>query len=128
MAIAIVDRNEKVHVIRGIKRDRGLEVLTPGYLLAVRRDNGFNSDIDVIAPADGKVLAVKYPIMNDGNRLGGFVPVIQAVYTPFSEEIMTPEIIRKGIEVQDDLIDKAYKKLKDRSVYSAADRLQRVRA
>lgn len=121
MAIAIVDRNEKIHVIRGIKRDRaGIEVLTPGYVLNVRRDNGFNSDIDVITPTDGKVLAVKYPVMNDGNRLGGFVPVIQAVYTPFSEEIMTPEIIRKGIEVGDDLIDKAYRRLKDRNVYSAA--------
>jgi hypothetical protein len=120
MAIAIVDRNEKIHVIRGIKRDRDLEVLTPGYQLAVRLHNGFNSNIDVIAPADGKVLAVKYPVMNDRNRLGGFIPVIQVVYTPFSEEVMTPEIIRKGIKVQDRLIDKAYKKLKDRHVYSAA--------
>jgi hypothetical protein len=120
MAIAIVDGKEKIHVIRGIKRDRGLDVLTPGYQLAVRRDNGFNSDIDVISPSDGKVLAVKYPVMNDGDRFGGLVPVIQAVYTPFSIEIMTPETIKEGIEVQDDLIDKAYKKLKGRQVQSAA--------
>ena len=120
IAISIVDGKDRIHVIRGIKRDRGLDVLTPGYQLAVRRDNGFNSDIDVITPADGKVLAVKYPVMNDRNRFGDFLPVIQAVYTPFSPEIMTPEIIKEGIEVQDDLIDKAYKKLKGRHVYSAA--------
>lgn len=120
MAIAIVDGTDRIHVIRGIKRDRGLDVLTPGYQLAVRRDNGFNSDIDVITPADGKVLAVRYPVMNDRNRFGGLLPVIQAVYTPFSNEIMTPKIIKEGIEVQDKLIDKAYKKLKDRDVYSAA--------
>ena len=120
IAIAIVDDKERIHIIRGIKRDRGLDVLTPGYQLAVRRDNGFNSDIDVITPADGKVLAVKYPVMNDRNRFGGFLPVIEAVYTPFCPEIMTTRVIKKGIEVQDDLIDKAYSKLKQRHVYSEA--------
>ena len=120
VAIAIDDGRDRIHVIRGIKRDRGLDVLTPGYQLAVRRDNGFNSDIDVITPADGRVLAVKYPVMNDRNRFGEFLPVIQAVYTPFSPEIMTVDIIKEGIEVQDDLIDKAYRKLKGRHVYSAA--------
>ena len=120
MAIAIADPNEKIHVIRGIKRDKGLDVLTPGYQLQVRRDNGFNSDIAVMTPVGGRVLAVKYPVMNDRNRFGAAVPVIQAVYTPFSEEIMTPEVIKEGLEVQDDLIDKAYKKLKERQVYSAA--------
>ncbi|MEP7274588.1 MAG: hypothetical protein ABI882_24070, partial [Acidobacteriota bacterium] len=34
--------------------------------------------------------------------------------------IMTPEIIKEGIDVQDDLIDKAYRKLKGRNVYSSA--------
>ena len=120
IAIAIDDGRDRIHVIRGIKRDRGLDVLTPGYQLAVRRDNGFNSDIDVITPADGRVLAVKYPVMNDRNRFGEFLPVIQAVYTPFSPEIMTVDIIKEGIEVQDDLIDKAYRKLKGRHVSSAA--------
>lgn len=120
MAIAIVDSKEKVHLVRGIKRDKGLDVLTPGYQLAVRRDNGFNSDIDVVVPADGRVLAVKYPVMNDRNRFGAFVPVIQAIYTPYTDEIATPEIIKEGIEVQDDLIDKAYRKLKERQVYSMA--------
>jgi hypothetical protein len=120
MAIAIVDSKKKIHVIRGIKRDKGLEVLSPGYELQIRRDNGFNSDIQVVTPAGGRVLAVKYPVMNDRNRFGAEVPVIEAVYTPFSPEIMTPEVIKEGIEVQDDLIDKAYKKLKERQVYSAA--------
>jgi hypothetical protein len=120
MAIAVADERAKIHIVRGIKRDKGLDVLTPGYTLSVRRDNGFNSDIAVISPPGGRVLAVKYPVMNDRNRFGAGIPIIQAIYTPYSDEIQTPEIIKEGIEVQDDLIDKAYKKLKDRHVYSMA--------
>lgn len=120
MAIAIGDRNDKIHVIRGIKRDRGLDVLTPGYSLSVRRDNGFNSDIAVLSPAGGRVLAVKYPVLNDRNRFGAGVPVIQAIYTPYSREISTREVIKEGMKVQDDLIDKAYRELKERNVYSLA--------
>ncbi|HET9529694.1 MAG TPA: hypothetical protein VFQ92_05035, partial [Blastocatellia bacterium] len=44
MALAIMDRGGSITVARGIKRDKGLEVLTPGVDLFVRRDNGINSD------------------------------------------------------------------------------------
>jgi hypothetical protein len=120
MAISVADPAGKIHIVRGIKRDKGLEVLTPGYILSVRRDNGFNSDIAVISPQGGRVLAVKYPVMNDRNRFGAGEPVIQAVYTPYSAEIKTPEVIERGIKVQDEFIDKAYKRLKERDVYSFA--------
>lgn len=120
MAISVVDPNGKIHIVRGIKRDKGLDVLTPGYILSVRRDNGFNSDIAVISPSGGKVLAVKYPVLNDRNRFGAVDPVIQAVYTPYSPEIKTPEVLEHGIKVQDEFIDKAYKRLKERDVYSFA--------
>lgn len=120
MAISIVDQAGKIHIVRGIKRDKGLDVLTPGYILSVRRDNGFNSDIAVISPQGGRVLAVKYPVLNDRNRFGANEPVIQAIYTPYSAEIKTPEVIERGIKVQDEFIDKAYKRLKERDVYSFA--------
>lgn len=120
MAISVVDPAGKIHIVRGIKRDKGIDALTPGYILSVRRDNGFNSDIAVISPQGGRVLAVKYPVMNDRNRFGAGEPVIQAVYTPYSPEIKTPEVIERGIEVQDEFIEKAYKILKERNVYSSA--------
>jgi len=120
MAISVVDQAGKIHIVRVIKRDKGLDVLTPGYTLSVRRDNGFNSDIAVISPQGGRVLAVKYPVLNDRNRFGANEPVIQAVYTPYSAEIKTPEVIERGIKVQDEFIDKAYKRLKERDVYSFA--------
>ncbi len=120
MALAILDADGKIRVARGIKRDKGLEVLTPGFILSVRKDNGFNSDISCLAPAGGKVVAVKYPVLNENNRFGTGEPVIQAVYVPYSPEIKTPEVIERGIKIQDEFIDKAYKRLKERKIYSHA--------
>jgi hypothetical protein len=82
MAIAILDTDGGIRIARGIKRDKGLDVLTPGFVLSVRRDNGINSDIVSVTPAGGKVLAVKYPVLNENNRFGPGAPVIEAIYTP----------------------------------------------
>ena len=120
MALAIMDSEGEIRVARAIKRDEALEVLTPGFILSVRRDNGVNSDIAVVMPAGGKVLAVKYPISNEGNRFGPGDEVIEAIYTPYSAEIKTGEVIERGIEIQTDLIKKAYSRLTERAVYSRA--------
>jgi hypothetical protein len=120
MALAILEADGKMRVARAVKRDSGFEVLTPGLILSMRRENGINSDIGCISPAGGKVVAVKYPISNEGNRFGPGDPVIQAVYTPYSAEIKTEEVIKKGIDVQNGLIEKAYSRLRDRAVPSRA--------
>jgi hypothetical protein len=120
MAIAIMDGNGSITVARGIKRDKGLEVLTEGVILHVRRDNGINSDIAVISPRGGKVLAVKYPVSNEGERFGPGGEVIEAVYTPYSPDIHTRAVIEEGIVVQSEFIDKAYAALKRRGVKSHA--------
>jgi len=120
MAIAILDPDGGIRVARAIKRDKGMDVLTPGFILSVRRDNGINSDIVSVSPAGGKVLAVKYPVLNEGNRFGPGAPVIEAVYTPYSREIATDEVIARGIAIQSDLIEKAYARLQERRVFSRA--------
>jgi hypothetical protein len=120
MAIAVLDGEGAIHVVRAVKRDSGLEVLTPGYMLSLRRENGINSDIACIVPAGGKVLAVKYPVSNEGNRFGPGPQVIEAVYTPYSAEIKTEELIRQGLKVQAEFIGKAYEQLERRRVFSRA--------
>lgn len=120
MALAVMDSGGEIRIARGIKRDKGLDVLTPGFMLNVRRDNGINSDIAVLQPEGGKVLAVKYPVSNEGNRFGPGDPVIEAVYTPFSPEIKTEEVIERGIKIQTDLIERAYARLSQRAVFSRA--------
>ncbi|HXG66966.1 MAG TPA: hypothetical protein VNO70_17825 [Blastocatellia bacterium] len=120
MAIAILDSQGEIRVARGIKRDRGLEVLTPGFILAVRRDNGINSDISCISPPGGKVVAVKYPVTNEGQRFGPGPEVIEAIYTPFSPEIKNSKVIRLGLETQAEFIEEAYERLEKRKVYSRA--------
>jgi hypothetical protein len=86
----------------------------------MRRENGINSDISCIEPAGGKVVAVKYPVSNEGNRFGPGEDVIQAVYTPYSAEIKTEEVIKRGIEVQNGFIEKAYSRLRESGVLSRA--------
>ena len=97
MALAILDADGKIRIARAIKRDPGFEVLTPGFILSMRRENGINSDIACLDPAGGKVVAVKYPVSNEGNRFGPGDLVIEAVYTPYSAEIKTEDVIKRGL-------------------------------
>ena len=120
MALAILDPDGKIRIARAIKRDPGFDVLTPGFILSMRRENGINSDIACVHPPGGKVVAVKYPVSNERYRFGPGDLVIQAVYTPYSGEIKTEEVIKRGIDVQNGFIDKAYSHLRSRGVLSRA--------
>ena len=121
MAIAVLTPEGEIKTIRAIKRDKGMDVLTPGTTLFVRRDNGINSDIACIEPKGGKVILVKYPVTNENNRFGGGSEVIEATYTPYSAEIKDEEVIAQGIKIMDKLIDKAYDQLKMRRVPSRVE-------
>lgn len=120
MALAILDADGSIKIARAIKRDPGFEVLTPGFILSMRRENGINSDIACVDPAGGKIVAVKYPVSNEGNRFGPGELVIEAIYTPYSGEIKTEAVIKRGIDVQNGFIERAYKHLRDRGVLSRA--------
>lgn len=120
MALAVMNSEGEIQTVRGIKRDSGFEVLTQGFVISMRRENGINTDFACIDPPGGKVLAVKYPVSNEGNRFGPGDPVIEAVYTPYSAEIKTEEVVRRGIEVQDEFIEKAYAHLAERGIMSRA--------
>jgi hypothetical protein len=121
IALAVLDRDGKFHVVRGLKRDnQGFETLTPGYLLTLRRENGINSEFECVSPAGGRVLAIKYPVSNENRRFGGDSEVIEAIYTPYSREIDNSEVVRRGLDVQSGFIDKAYARLKVREVRSRA--------
>jgi hypothetical protein len=120
MAIAILTLSGQIKVARAIKRDGSFEVHTPGIQLLMRRENGINSDIACINPEGGRIVAVKYPVTNERGRFGSGPEVIEAIYTPYSREIQTEQIIYKGMEVMDGLIDKAYALLNERGVMSRA--------
>ncbi len=118
VALAVLKPDGDLKMIRAIKRDKGMEVLTPGVSLFVRRDNGINSDIACIEPQGGKVILMKYPVTNENNRFGGGSEIIEATYTPYAAEIKNDEVIRHGIKLMDKLIDNAYDRLKMRRVSS----------
>lgn len=120
MALAVMNAEGDIQTVRAIKRESALEVLTQGFVISVRRENGINTDFACISPPGGKVLAVKYPVSNEGNRFGPGDMVIEAVYTPYSGEIKTEDVIRRGIEVQDEFIKRAYTRLAERGIMSRA--------
>jgi hypothetical protein len=120
MAIALLSPEGKIKVARAIKRDNSLEVLTPDVTLVLRRENGINSDIQCLEPPGCRVVAVKYPVSNEGNRFGPGEPVIQAIYTPYSPDIKTEEVVDRGIEIIESFIDRAYSRLSERGVKSRA--------
>ncbi|HWC77234.1 MAG TPA: hypothetical protein VG778_07225 [Blastocatellia bacterium] len=120
MAIAVMDSHGEIAIARAIKKTEGFFVHTPGITLSMRRENGINSDFAVIKPAGGRVLAVKYPVDNARRRFGGSEDTLEVVYTPYSAEIATDAVVAEGIEVQRELIHKAFSRLKERRVYSRA--------
>src|SRR5262249_50288532 len=54
------------------------------------------------------------------NRFGPGPECIQAIYTPYSGEIKTEEVVQAGLEFQEDLIERAYHRLRERGVMSHA--------
>ena len=120
MAVAVLDPDGSIKVARAIKRDPGFEVISSGFTLSMRRENGLNSDIACVHPQGGKIVAVKYPVSNEGNRFGPGDAVIEAIYTPYSAEIGTDEVVNRGVDVQNSFIDKAYSRLRERGVLSRA--------
>lgn len=120
MALAVLTQDGGIKIVRALKRDNQLETLTPNVVLSLRRDNGINSDIACIVPAGGKVLALKYPVLNERYRFGPGPELIQAIYTPYSAEIKTRELVKHGLDVQSQLIDKAYARLAEAGVFSRA--------
>jgi hypothetical protein len=127
VALVLLDAEGRFHIVRGLKRDnKGFETLTPGYALTLRRENGINSEFECVAPAGARVLAIKYPVSNEGRRFGGDAEVIEAVYTPYSSEIESPEVVEHGLKVQDEFINKAYDRLNKRGVRSRAFEGRRI--
>ncbi|MGH9829033.1 MAG: transglycosylase SLT domain-containing protein, partial [Blastocatellia bacterium] len=120
MALAVMDPEGVINVIRAVRDDSGLHVKTPGFFLYMRRENGINSDIACEKPAGGRVLAIKYPVSNEGARFGPGPDVLEAVYTPYSGEIKTEEVVLRGVKIQQEFVDKAYAKLRQRDVLSRA--------
>ena len=120
IALAVLKNDGTIDVARAIKRDSGLEVMTPGFVISIRRENGINSDFQIISPVGGRVLAMKYPVSNEGARFGMLGPEFETIYTPYSAEIKTSDVVAAGVDTLDRMVDTAYARLGERNVYSRA--------
>ncbi len=111
VAIAILDAAGSirlVHIQQAL--DGPIKVIKGNAKIALRWNNRINSDFQVIDPPGGRVVSVRYP--NKPNDL--------RIYTPYSPELVVPEVIAAGIQVKNEFIDRALGRLRAAKVPSRA--------
>ena len=86
---------------------------TPGFDVVLKKENGMNSQFEVVSPRGYLVLAIKRPIRS---RNGGST---DAIYSPYSEELDVPAVRQQGLDYLRRVLNSAKYELEARRVYSA---------
>ncbi len=91
------------------------------YKFRVTRDNGVNTEFEVVGESNLRVLALIHPIfVNIGNVKYPKYRLEDVVYVPFSSYIKKPEIIQAGKEYLDKNVQAVYDELRALGVRSRA--------
>ncbi len=109
------------------KEVRRIIPLTPiAYQIRLVRDNGVNSEFEIMDAPLLHVIAVRYPILKEiGTAKKPKFELQDVVYAPYSDFLVTPEIVRAGKEYLDTNVEAVYAELKNLGARSHAfkDRL-----
>jgi hypothetical protein len=91
------------------------------YKIKVRLDNGVNSEFEIVGEPKLHVLAVKYPIfVSLGKKNNPPYRLENVVYTPYTDFLATPEIIKAGEEFLNSRVNAVYQELKNLGLRSLA--------
>jgi hypothetical protein len=94
----------------------------------VLRSNGVNSLYEVKREG-AVVVAVRYPILEpvlSGKKILGYRLNEQAVYTPYSAALHTPEMVEEGAQRMDDFVQNAFAFFRSSGVMSRAQKGKNV--
>lgn len=130
IALAVLDQeNGKVEIVNISVIGKKVKVLDKDKLawkVELRRNNGVNSEFKVLLPAQKIVMAMKYPVsMRKQGKKGEIRLLTDVVYSAFSQDLESPEVVANGQAYVDNLIASTYDKLNALGVRSRAfpDRL-----
>ncbi len=99
----------------------------PEASISVLRTNGVNSTYRVNGPANEMVVAVRYPIARDiGTKKKPKFELDDVVYTPYSSNLHTPEMVRAGSAWLDALTTKVVQDMRQSGELSRASSTQSV--
>jgi hypothetical protein len=85
------------------------------------RNNGVNSEFKIIAPAGKTVVAMKYPVtLRKLGKNGEVRYPADVVYSAYSKDLETPDVVANGQAYVDNLINTAYEKLNSLQIKSRA--------
>jgi len=114
--VLLHQKSGKLDVVKIVKRG-GQLVSPPGYQInVVERMNGIKwnhwaTQYKVVSPKDTIVILNKYPVEANGT-------IEYFVYSPFSNDLAHPEILKEGARYLNEVVERARKDLRDHQVMS----------
>jgi hypothetical protein len=123
VTLAVWDKDTgNVDLVKGVKQGKQLTLTSPSPSdIKVKSSNWINSDYQSEDPTH-LVVAVRYPIyyeIKEGKKVIAY-NVEQAVYTPYSTRLHTPEIVERGKKIVNELVASALTDLRSRGLKSRA--------
>jgi hypothetical protein len=116
------EQTDEVIIIELTKQAKKATVKSPaGLTVKVLRDNGVNSEFEIVGRPELHVLALKHPIFTDiGTAKRPRFRLENAAYVPYSDFLATPEIVAAGAEYLNSNVQAVYDELTALGVRSKA--------
>lgn len=108
IALAIADANGNIIITKGMQTGTTMVFNDPAVNVSLTKFNGVNSTFQVNQPAGGTVVALKYLISNPdtGSKTAIEKGLSESLYTPYSSQLSSPEVIAYGAAYLDGVINK----------------------
>ncbi len=106
IALAIADQNGNITITKGMLVGTTMVFNDPAVNVNLLKFNGVNSSFQVNQPQGGTVVALKYLISNPdtGSKTKIEKGLSESLYTPYSSQLSSPEVIAYGAAYLDGII------------------------
>ncbi|MEK7496328.1 MAG: lytic transglycosylase domain-containing protein [Patescibacteria group bacterium] len=121
--LAIWDElTDNITLVRVLKNKKTVDVLSPtDYKIKLKRNNGVNSEFDIISAPTAHVVAIRHPIfVSVGTTKRPRYKLEDVVYVPYSDDLATPEVVAEGMAYLDKNIKAVYDELNNNKIKSRA--------
>lgn len=123
IALAVLSSSSgKVEIVNISVNGKTIKVLSdPSWKVTMSRNNGVNSEFKIIQPSGKIVVAMKYPVtLRKLGKNGELRYPADVVYSAYSKDLETPDVVANGQAYVDNLINTVYEKLNALQIKSRA--------